>query len=164
MDSPDRRVLRFQTTAKASADARALSTVRLSQLEVIVGFVVLVYGLSILAVGVSAGILVAVVAGLGLIDSRQHLLLRALVAIHFRSILARTTEVAMDDDGLHYKNPLGSSFVPWSSMTTIRQNSRTVGFFRGHVLLGYIPSVAFDSPEARVAVVAFAQTRIKGGS
>jgi hypothetical protein len=124
----------------------------------------LVYGLSILAVGVSAGILVAVVAGLGLIDSRQHLLLRALVAIHFRSILARTTEVAMDDDGLHYKNPLGSSFVPWSSMTTIRQNSRTVGFFRGHVLLGYIPSVAFDSPEARVAVVAFAQTRIKGGS
>ena len=161
MDSPERPVLRFRTTAKAAADARAMSMVGLTRLEVIVGVGLLVYALSILAVGFSVGILVAVVAVGSLLDSRLNLSLRALLAIHFRSILGRTTEVALDDDGLRYENPLGSSFVPWSSMTAVRQNSRTVGLFRGRILVGYIPSVGFDSPEARAAVVAFAQTRIK---
>ena len=68
--------------------------------------------------------------------------------------------MTIDDEGLRFENPLASSFVPWSSITAVRSNSQTVAFFRDRVLLGYIPSSAFDSPAAEARVVALAQARI----
>jgi hypothetical protein len=165
MDRPVRPVLRFQTTAKASADARALGHMRLVQLDHVIDVVALVLAGVFLAtgnpLGVPLGVLLAVIAVASLLSSRFHPLQRALLAFRFRGVLGHTTEVVVDDDGLHYGNPLGSSFVPWSSMTTVRANSRTVGFLRRNVLVGYIPSVAFDSPESQASLVAFARSRIQ---
>jgi hypothetical protein len=163
VESPDGQTLRFQTTAKASADARALTHVGLARFDLIIDGVAVVLALVLLATGnVLLGVAVIVIAGLSLAGSRSHPLQRALIAIRFRSMLGQTTEVTIEDGGLRFVNPWTSSFVPWSSINAIRFNSRTVAFFRDRVLLGYIPSIAFESPAAQSRVVAFAQSRIAG--
>lgn len=161
MESPDRQALRFQTTAKASADAHALTQVGLARFDLIVDGAALVLALVLLATGnVILGEVVIVIAALSLAGSRSHPLQRALISIRFRSILGQTTEVTIEDEGLRFVNPLVSSFVPWSSIKAVRSNSQTVAFFRDRVLLGYIPSHAFESPAAQSRVVALAQSRI----
>jgi Bacterial PH domain len=157
-------VLRFQTTAKASADAHALGQVGLARFDLIIDAVALVTAIVLLATGNTVlGAVVAVIAGLSLLGRRSHPLQRAIIAMRFRSFLGRTTEVTIADDGLHFANPLGTSIVPWSSITAVRSNSQTVAFFRDRVLLGYIPSSAFDSLAAQANVVHLAQTRIDRG-
>jgi hypothetical protein len=159
--SPDRQVLRFQTTAKASADAHALARVGLARIDLIVDTAALVLALILLVTGnVVLGMVVASLAGLSLIDSRFHALQRFLIGMRYRSLLGTTTEVTIADDGLRFESPLGSTFFPWSSITRVRSNSKTVAFFRDRVLLGYIPSSAFDSQAAQANVARFAQTRV----
>ena len=58
---------------------------------------------------------------------------------------------------------MGSSFIPWSSITVVRSTDRTVAFFRDRVLMGYIPSSAFASRDAQEGLVAFARARIEAG-
>ncbi len=48
--------------------------------------------------------------------------------------------MTIDDEGLRFESPLGTSLVPWSSITAVRSNKETVAFFRDRVLMGYIPS------------------------
>ena len=161
MEDPDGQALRFQTTAKASADAHALAQVGVARFDLIVDGAALLLSVVLLATGnVLLGVAVIVIAGLSIAGSRFHPLQRALISVRFRSILGQTTEVTIEDGGLRFVNPLASSFVPWSSINAVRSNSETVAFFRDRVLLGYIPSIAFESPAARSKVVAFAQSRI----
>jgi hypothetical protein len=161
VDRPEHQVLRFQTTAKASADAHALAHVGLARVDLIVDGAALIVALVLALTGnVLLGSAVAVIAVLSLIGSRFHPVQRLLLAVRFRSILGRTTEVTIEDAGLRFENSLGSSFVPWSSITAVRSNSQTLAFFRDSVLLGYIPSAAFDTPAEQSQAMTFAQARI----
>ena len=158
---PDRPVLTFQTTVKASADAHALGQVGLARFDLIVDGVALVLAVVLQVTGNTVlGAFVAVVAALSLLGSRFHPLQRAVIAMRFRSILGRTTEVTIEDGGLRFENPLGSSFVPWSSITAVRSNSQTVAFFRDRILLGYIPSSAFESPASQAKVANLVLSRM----
>ena len=161
MDSSDRQAFRFTTTAKASADAHALTHVRLVRFDLIVDVAAFILGVVLLASdNVLLGVAVIVIAGLSLAGSRFHPLQRALIAIRFRSLLGQATQVTIDDEGLRFDNPLGTSFVPWSSITAVRSNKETVAFFRDRVLMGYVPSSAFESPAAQAKLVDFAKSRI----
>ena len=106
------------------------------------------------------GLLVVVVAVVSLLGRRSHPLQRAMIGIRFRSLLGRETTVTIDDDGIRSENELGASLVPWSSIDTVHSTRRTVAFFRGPVLLAYVPSSSFASPDAQGAVAAFAVARI----
>ena len=94
-------VLRFTTMAQASADARALAQSGLARLDLVVDAAALLFA-AVLALNdaESLAALVAVIAVLSLLGSRFHPLQRALLAVRFRSILGRTTEVRIEDDGL----------------------------------------------------------------
>jgi len=145
-----------------SADARALAHSGLARLDLVVDSAALLVALVLFAINdvVPLAALLAVIAVLSLIAGRFHLLERALLAVRFRSILGRTTEVRIEDDGLHYANPLATSFVPWSSITNVKSNSQTVVFLRGRLLMTYLPSIAFESAVAQAEAVAFARERI----
>jgi hypothetical protein len=86
-----------------------------------------------------------------------------MTAVRFRSILGQPTDVTIDDEGLRLENPLGSSFVPWSTITAVRSNSQTIAFFRDHLLVGYVPAGAFVSAASRAETVTFARARLAGG-
>jgi hypothetical protein len=165
VESLDGHALRFQTTAKASADAHALANVGLARVDLIVDGVAVVLALVLLATGnVLLGVAVIVIAGLSLAGRRFHPLQRALISIRFGSLLGQMTEVTIEDEGVRFVNPLASSFVPWPSINVVRSNTQTVAFFRDRVLLGYIPSIAFESSAEQSKVVAFAQSRIADAS
>jgi hypothetical protein len=154
-------VLHFTTTAQASADAHALARPGLSRFDLIVdGIGLLLAAVLLVAGNVLLGVLVAVVAVVSLLGRWSHPLQRALIAMRFRSILGRATTVTFDDDGVRSENELGTSLLPWSSIDTVHSTRRTVAFFRGPVLLAYVPSSAFATPEAQGAVAAFAVARI----
>ena len=161
MESSDRQTFRFKTTAKASADAHALTHVGLVRFDLIVDVAAVLLGVVLLAAGnVLLGVAVIVIAGLSLAGSRFHPLQRALIAFRFHSLLGQATEVTIEDEGLRFENPLATSFVRWSSITAVRSNKETVAFFRDRVLMGYIPSSAFDSPAAQAKLVDLAKSRI----
>jgi hypothetical protein len=109
---------------------------------------------------VPLGVALIVIAGLSLAGSRSHPLQRALIAFRFRSLLGQATEVTIENEGLRFENQVATSFVPWSSITAVRSNKETVAFFRDRVLMGYLPSSAFESPAAQAKLVDFAKARI----
>ena len=156
-----RQVLRFQTTARASADAHALAQVGLARFDLVVDSAALILAFVLLVTGnIVLGMSVAGLAGLSLIGSRFHPLQRLLISMRHRSLLGKTTEVTIEDDGLRFESSLASTFVPWTSISAVRSNSQTVAFFRDRILLGYIPSSAFDSPAAQANVTRLAQARV----
>jgi hypothetical protein len=61
---------------------------------------------------------------------------------------------------LGFANELGSSFVPWSSITIMRSDHQTTAFMRGRALLGYIPATAFPSAQARAEFLDYARGRL----
>jgi len=160
--SADPQVLRFRTTAKASADARALAGSGLARgVDLVMDGIGLVAAVLLLVGGyVILGLALAVGVAISVASRRVHPLQRAVIALRLRSILGRTTEVTVDDDGLHFTNPPSSSFVPWSSVTAVRSNAQTVIFLHDGVILGYIPSVAFASPGVQATVESFALSRL----
>ena len=158
--APNREVLRFETTAKASADAHALGRNRV-RFDVVIDLLALVISIVLIASGnVALGIGLIVIAGLSLVEMRFHPLLQAVTSVRFRSLLGQTTEVTIEDDGLRFENPLATSFIPWTSITAVRSNSQTIAFYRDSALMGYIPANAFESPEAQARVAVFARSRI----
>jgi hypothetical protein len=161
VESSDRQTFRFVTTAKASADAHALAHVGLVRYDLIVDVAAFCLGVVLLATSYDfLGAAVIVIAVLSLAAGRFHPLQRVLIGLRFRSLLGQATEVTIEDDGLRFENPLATSFVRWSSMTAVRSNKETVAFFRGRILMGYIPSSAFESPVAQAKLVDFAKASI----
>ena len=161
MESSDRQTFRFKTTAKASADAHALTHVGLVRFDLIVDVAAFFLGTVLLATSyVFLAAAVIVIAVLSLAGSRFHPLQRALIAFRFRSLLGHATEVTIENEGLRFENPLATSFVRWSSITAVRSNKETVAFFRDRFLMGYIPSSAFESPAAQAKLVDLAKSRI----
>jgi hypothetical protein len=154
-------VLRFTTTAQASADAHALARPGQARFDLVVDAVALGISVVLLAAGNLLGLVVAAIALVSLAGSRSHPLQRMLIALRFRDYLGRATTVTIDVDGVRFENDLASSLVPWSSVDRVRWNSRTVAFFHGRSLLGYVPSSAFASPAAQAELVAFATSRIR---
>ena len=110
------------------------------------------------------GTVVFATAALSLVTARIHPIQRALIAIRHRSLLGQTTDVTMDDEGFRLQNALGSSYVPWSTVTDVRTNDQTVAFFRDRALVGYVPAIAFASPDEQARVVDFARSRVTRAS
>jgi hypothetical protein len=164
MEPVARHAVHFTTSAKASADAHAVAGPGLARFDLIVDSLALVLAVVMVATGFALlGAIVAVIAVLSLLGSRYHPIQRALLAIRFKALLGQATTVSAADDGLRFENELGSSFIPWSSITVVRSTDRTVAFFRDRVLMGYIPSSAFASRDAQEELVAFARARIEAG-
>ena len=133
---------------------------RLGRLDLIVDSAALLFGLVVALAGQPLGIVLAGAAGFALLTTRFHPLQRWLISVRFRSLLGRTTNVIVDADGLRFEGELGRTFIPWSSVTTVRSNSQTVAFVRDRVLVGYIPASAFQSAAAKADLVLFAGKQI----
>jgi hypothetical protein len=156
-------VLRFTTTAQASADAHALARPSLARFDLIVDGLALVLAVALFLAGYPLfALLVAAIAVVSLAGRRSHPLQRAIIALRFKSLLGRTTTITIGEDGIRAEGELGTSFVPWSSIDTVHSTRRTVAFFRGPILVAYVPASSFPSPGAQGAVASFAVTRIDG--
>jgi hypothetical protein len=94
------------------------------------------------------------------ISRRLQPIQRWLIARDGRSLLGKRTEVTVGTDGFQFSNEVATSYVPWSSLTAVRSNTRTVLFLIDRVIAGYIPASAFSSPDEQAEVVRFVEDRI----
>lgn len=156
MTDPHPLVVRFVTTAKASADARALVNTGWTRIDVIVDAVAIAVGLAFVASGHLLGLLLVVGALIALASTRLHPVQRWLISWRFRSLLGKTTVVTVDDEGVRFANEIGTSLIPWAAITAIRSNTVTTAFIRDRVLLGYIPADAFSTAQTRTEFIEFA--------
>jgi hypothetical protein len=156
MTGSARLVARFETSAKASADAHALVNPGWTRLDVIVDSAAIAFGLAFVASGQWLGILLIVGALVALASTRLHPVQRWLISWRFRSLLGKPTVVTIDDEGVRFANEVATSLVPWAAMTAIRSNAVTTAFIRDRMLLGYIPADAFGSEQTRAEFIDFA--------
>jgi hypothetical protein len=153
--------VRFITSAEASVDARALANPTLARVDLLVDVIALGLAPVSLAVGYQIlGVIVLVIALLSLLGRHSHPFQRAVISMRARSVLGRETRVTLDETGAHFESGLGTAFVPWSSVTDVRANHRTVALFRDRLLLGYVPASAFSSVDQQHEAVAFARSKV----
>ena len=158
------RTFQFVTTVQASLDAQGLLNARHSQVDLIVYTAGLVLGIAWAAAGILFGLLIAVIAAIGLASRRFQPIERLLITRNTRSLLGKRTEVTIGADGVQFSNAVAMTYVPWSSLTAVRSNPRTVLFTIDRVIAGYLPASAFSSPGEQADVVRFAQERMAGES
>jgi hypothetical protein len=160
--------LTFVTSVEASADAHALARPRVNPLDRNAHILGSLYGLLNIVLGVAwnSGALCAIgvtllgLAGFSVIERNSHPVLRWMIKQRFASLLGKRTRVTVEERGVTLENEIARSSFPWSSVTVARSNPKTVAFFRDGLLLGYIPSSAFPSPEARRDVLAFIERHV----
>ena len=163
MTESPRRVVRFVTSSRASADARALVNSGWTRIDVIVDAVAIVIGLAFVASGQWLGLVLVVLALVALASTRWRPVQRWLISWRFRSFLGKPTVVTIDDEGVRFANEVGTSVIVWSAITAIRSNDATTIFVRDRTMLGYIPAAAFPSAQARAESIEFAKGRLTVG-
>jgi hypothetical protein len=164
MSKPVPQPVTFETSAKASADARALANRGWTRIDVVVDAVAVGVGLAFIGSGQWLGIVLVLLALIALISTRFHPLQRWLIGWRFRSLLGKTTVVTIEDEGVRFANEIGTSIVLWSAMTAIRSNDVTTIFVRDRTMLGYIPAEAFPSAQTRAEFIQFAEIRRPKGT
>jgi ABC-type multidrug transport system fused ATPase/permease subunit len=157
------RPLKFVSTAQMSLDARAVfGNPRLNTFHLIGDLAVIVVGIALAMAGYTIGSLIAIIGVLFLLFSQVEPIQRWLVMRRYGSLLGRPVTVEIDENGLRFTNDLLASQVPWSTLTAVRANERTVVFLRERAMLGYIPASAFSSDEERLEFVRYARDHVAG--
>ena len=159
---PNARTFQFVTSAQAAVDARVLLNHRINRLHLVGDSFFLVVGLALLLAGQLIGLPIAGVSGAMLAASQVQPVQRWMIARQARSLLGKRSEVTVSPAGLHFVGELATMDIPWSSLTEVRSNTRTVIFVRDRVLAGYIPASAFQAPAEQAELVRFAEGRIAG--
>ncbi len=77
-----------------------------------------------------------------------------------RSLIGGTTELALSEEGIAFSGPLSFGHIPWTSITEVRANGRTVLFVGDRLPLAYAPATAFATPEEMAAVVAYSSRQV----
>lgn len=90
----------------------------------------------------------------------DRLIARILLRRRMRTLTGQQGRAIVDARGVHLENPLGSTEVPWSSLTGILDDRREVVLVRDRMHVAYMPVSAFASPAQRAEIVAFARERI----
>ena len=125
--------------------------------------------------GFCAGLLVGAVvavfylsAGLGIVFFCAVMLLTTRFAVmdrlfgrrQARSLIGRTIELSLGDDGILWDGPLATARIPWTSITEVRANARTVLFVGDRLVLAFAPAHSFVTTDEQAEVVAYSRRQI----
>jgi hypothetical protein len=95
-----------------------------------------------------------------LISTRLDVLDRLFGRRRFRSVLDQPIELDIGDDGILWRGPQGTFDIPWSSLTDVRSNEKTVIFVRDRIISAYAPAASFASDAERAEVIAYSRDQI----
>jgi hypothetical protein len=153
--------LRYVITPSALQDAAQLySSALVGRIRGVLALMAVVGVLIALAgdlqIGLSVGIFGMLMLGLTWIRFMD----RWLYANRGRGVMGETCEYVVDDRGIHYQHPLGSGDLPWSALTDVQSNEKSILFKRDRVLAAYVPTIAFSSQAEREAFLEFARAHV----
>jgi hypothetical protein len=146
MDAP----VMFTITLEDLVDSQRLSSRKVA----IASGVLMLWGIGLAAVGVSVGIVAAIIALLALLEWRFPTLDRWLLRRRFAARIGAVVEFWTDERGIEYRQTGFSGHIDWATITSIKEDDRTLKLMQGGITLMGIPKRAFGSPEAAAAFVA----------
>ena len=157
----ERYTVTYEITPTAILDAvRLHQATLLGRARALLGVIVLA-GLLITVVGdLKVGLSVAIFGVLMLGLTWVQFFDRLLIANRGRGVIGENSEFVIDDEGIHYRHTLGLGDLPWSALTNVRADERSIVFGRDRVLAAYIPTSAFSSPAERDNFLVFAQAHV----
>lgn len=160
MTAPREFVVRYQINAKASVDAMRLAQARLLRWHTVGDTFAIVVGAIGFATGYDWALGIALAGVVLLIESRTSFLQRWIVARRARSVIGQVGEMTIGEEGIDFRMPHASGRIPWSALTGVLADGRSVVFTRDRIISGYIPASAFSSRAEQDEVVAFSRARI----
>ena len=153
--------VRFEITPATLTEAtRLLQATFLSRFRLLMAVFVVVGGVIALSGDPSLGVTIAGFAVLMLATTWMQFLDRWLFKTRARGFVGGIAEYVVDDVGAHYKNPLSSGTIPWSSLTKVMSNEKMIVFARDRVAVAYFPTTAFASAAERDAFLTFARAHV----
>jgi len=85
---------------------------------------------------------------------------RWVTARNARGVIGKSVEYLFSADGIRFVTPLTNGFMPWTAVTGIRWNDRTVIGLSDRMLVWYAPTSALGTPEKQAETIAFMQRNI----
>lgn len=76
---------------------------------------------------------------------------------HYRSLLGKVIEIKVGEDGIAWEGPLWTGAAPWTTVTEVRANDRTVLFIGDRILLCFVPAGSFANATEQADVVSYAR-------
>ena len=153
-------VIRYKQTFDTGLEAgRFFQTGLYRRVYLASGAGLLVGGL-LMSQNLSLGLTVLLFSAFMLVTTRFAVMDRLFGRRQFKSVIGRTIVLTLGDDGILWEGPQATSHIPWSSITEVRANPRTVLFVRDKMLLAYAPTASFATPSERAAVIAYSQRQI----
>lgn len=153
-------VIRFTIAIDTSLDAGRLFAARSLGLYRLALGVGLLAGAVLTLYDPGVGLPIVAFCAILLLLTRFPVINRLLGRRRLRSMLGRTMELALGDDGIAWVGPLSSGQIPWSSVTEVRANGRTVLFIGDRLVLAYAPAASFASADEQSAVIEYARRRV----
>ena len=141
------RTFTFTTSAQAAVDARALLNARTNRTHLIVIRASCSWEARWSSPGNGSASRIAIVAAALLTASQLQVVQRWMINRNAGSLMGQRTDVTFDATGIRMVGELGSSDVPWSVLTAVRADDRTVIFVREKVLAAYLPATSLAGPE-----------------
>jgi len=157
---PPRYVIRYTQTLDSALEASKFFQARLYRNYFIVFGAGLAIGAWMSLFNLTIGLTTMIFCALMLITSRLDVLDRVFGRRRFRSVLDEPIQLSLGQDGILWEGPQATSHVPWSSLSEVRANERTVLFVRDRILLAYAPAASFASAAERAQVIAYSRERI----
>ena len=158
-DAP-RYVIRYRQSFDSALEAGRFFQARLYRAFYIAFGAGLVVGGVVFLINPTVGVFIMAFCGLLLIATRLEPLDRFIGRRRFRSVLDQPIQLSLGEEGIFWEGPQATSHVPWTSLTEVRSNERTVLFVRDRMLIAYAPAASFATAEEQAEVVAFARERI----
>jgi hypothetical protein len=157
---PPAYLIRYTQTFTAAVEAGRLLQARLLRWYHGVFGTGLLVGALIALASLPIGIGVTFFCAMMLLTTQFAVMDRLFGRRQVRSVLDRTIELTLGDDGIHWDGPTGTAHFPWAAITEVRANSRTVIFVRDRLLVAYAPADAFGSSGDRAGAIAYSRRQI----
>lgn len=155
-------VIRYEQTFDTGLEAgRFFQASLVRRIYLASGAGLLVGGL-LMSQNLSVGLTVLLFSAFMILTTRFAVVDRLFGRRQFKSVIGRPVVLTLDDNGILLDGPQATSHIPWSSITEVRANPRTVLFVRDKMLLAYAPAASFATPSEQAAVVAYSRKQIAG--
>ena len=146
MDAP----VSFTITLDDLVDSQRLSSRKVA----IASGALVAFGLGIFALGSAVGLVAAVLALLALLEWRFPTVDRWLLRRRFAARIGAEVEFWTDERGIEYRQTGFSGHIDWATITSIKEDARSLTLMQGGLRLMGIPKRAFGSDDAAAAFVA----------
>ena len=153
-------VIRYVVSFNASLEAGRFFQARLCRWYQVALAVGLVAGIAVTPSAPVLGLPIALTCATLFLMARFSVMDRLFGRRQLRSLIGGSTELDLGEEGLDYTGPLSSGHIPWTSITEVRANRRTVLFVGDRLLLAYAPAASFATPAEMAEVIAYARRQI----